>query len=111
MDEPFEEQPSDPQIETQFDDEGDPEFDGSAADLRAGDSLPEREQPEPTGHPVVDEVLTSLEQLDQAPVSEHVAVFEQAHEQLRRALSEAGDPAAGGSGPRPSYAGPRPRQG
>jgi hypothetical protein len=44
-----------------------------------------------TGHPAVDEVLRSLEGLDGRPVDEHVAAFEQAHEQLRRALSDAGD--------------------
>jgi hypothetical protein len=47
--------------------------------------------PESTGHPAVDEVLRSLERLDDQPVSEHVAVFEQAHETLRRTLSDAGD--------------------
>jgi len=44
-----------------------------------------------TGHPAVDEVLRSLGALDGAPVDEHVALFEQAHEQLRRTLSGAGD--------------------
>jgi hypothetical protein len=44
-----------------------------------------------TGHPAVDEVLRSLGALDGAPVDEHVAVFEQAHEQLRRTLAGAGD--------------------
>ena len=44
-----------------------------------------------TGHPAVDEVLRTLGALDGAPVDEHVAVFEQAHEQLRRTLSGAGD--------------------
>jgi len=44
-----------------------------------------------TGHPAVDEVLRSLGALDGTPVDEHVAVFEQAHEQLRRTLSSAGD--------------------
>lgn len=49
--------------------------------------------PEPveTGHPAVDEVLRSLNTLDALPVDEHVAVFEQAHEELRRTLSGAGD--------------------
>jgi hypothetical protein len=46
---------------------------------------------ESTGHPAVDEVLRSLEGLDGRPVDEHVAVFEQAHDVLRRALSHAGD--------------------
>lgn len=44
-----------------------------------------------TGHPAVDEVLRSLGALDGVPVDEHVAVFEQAHEDLRRTLSGAGD--------------------
>jgi hypothetical protein len=44
-----------------------------------------------TGHPSVDAVISSLESLDQVPVDEHVAVFELAHEELRRTLSGAGD--------------------
>ncbi|HET6152860.1 MAG TPA: hypothetical protein VFE15_07870 [Marmoricola sp.] len=44
-----------------------------------------------TGHPDVDAVIGSLESLDAVPVDEHVAVFEQAHEELRRTLSGAGD--------------------
>ncbi|HEX4190787.1 MAG TPA: hypothetical protein VHZ06_07290 [Marmoricola sp.] len=44
-----------------------------------------------TGHPDVDAVIVSLEALDALPVDEHVAVFEQAHEELRRTLSGAGD--------------------
>jgi hypothetical protein len=44
-----------------------------------------------TGHPAVDEVLRSLDGLDGRPVDEHVAAFEQAHEVLRRALSNAAD--------------------
>lgn len=47
--------------------------------------------PVETGHPAVDEVLRSLSTLDDVPVDEHVAVFEQAHEELRRTLSGAGD--------------------
>jgi hypothetical protein len=42
-----------------------------------------------TGHPVVDEVLASLDGLHTLPAAEHVAVFEQAQERLREALSEA----------------------
>lgn len=72
-----------------------------------------------TGHPDVDEVLGSLDALDDRPVSEHVAVFEAAHDRLRAALSSsaeapaarpAGDPVPQGlrpgtpPGPRP---GPR----
>lgn len=67
---------------------------------------PDVESPEPdlsaaapsraehTGNPVVDSVLDSLEELDRLPPSEHVAVFEAAHERLRGALSDAGEPPA-----------------
>ena len=48
-------------------------------------------EPASTGHPAVDEVLRSLDGLDGRPVDEHVAAFEEAHERLRRALSNAGD--------------------
>lgn len=44
-----------------------------------------------TGHPVVDEVLQSMQGLAQRPVEEHVAIFEAAHEKLRAALTDAGD--------------------
>jgi hypothetical protein len=44
-----------------------------------------------TGHAAVDEVLGSLERLEGRPVTEHVAVFEAAHEALRVALADAGD--------------------
>lgn len=44
-----------------------------------------------TGHPAVDEVLASLADLDERPVSEHVAVFERAHDRLRAALADAGN--------------------
>jgi hypothetical protein len=50
-----------------------------------------------TGNVTVDAVLASMEGLEDAPVSEHVAVFEHAHEQLRRALDGA-DGAVGGPG-------------
>ena len=49
--------------------------------------------PVSTGHPAVDEVLRSLDQLDGRPVDEHVGAFEDAHESLRRTLSGAGDEA------------------
>lgn len=39
-----------------------------------------------TAHPAVDAVLASLADLDSRPVSEHVGVFERAHESLRSAL-------------------------
>lgn len=50
-----------------------------------------REQPDETGHAGVDAVVASLDALDDTPVADHVAVFEQAHDSLRRALSDAGD--------------------
>lgn len=50
-----------------------------------------RAQPAETGHAGVDAVVASLDALDDAPVADHVAVFEQAHDSLRRALSDAGD--------------------
>jgi hypothetical protein len=45
---------------------------------------------EGTGNADVDEVVGSLAALDDLPVAEHVAVFEQAHESLRRTLTGAG---------------------
>jgi hypothetical protein len=45
----------------------------------------------PGGHPAVDEVLASLDGLDDRPVDEHVAVFESAHDRLRAVLSQGGD--------------------
>ena len=44
-----------------------------------------------TGHPVVDDVVASLAGLEDRPVSEHVEVFESAHDRLRAALADAGD--------------------
>ncbi|MCW2817983.1 MAG: hypothetical protein JWR42_770 [Marmoricola sp.] len=50
--------------------------------------VPGPSQPSP---PVdVDQVLRSLDGLEDLPVGDHVAVFEQAHGALRRALDEAG---------------------
>ncbi len=46
---------------------------------------------EVTGHPAVDAMLASLEGLEQRPVGEHAAVFESAHDALRRALNDAGE--------------------
>lgn len=55
---------------------------------------------EQTGNDAVDAVLRSLDGLDDRPLGEHVKVFEAAHENLRAALTGAGD----GDVPRP---GPR----
>jgi len=43
-----------------------------------------------TGNADVDAVVGSLVALDRLPVADHVAVFEQAHESLRRTLAGAG---------------------
>jgi hypothetical protein len=41
------------------------------------------------GHPVVGQVLASLDALDDLPVADHVAVLESAHERLQDALADA----------------------
>jgi len=46
-----------------------------------------------TGNADVDAVVGSLTALGGLPVAEHVAVFEQAHESLRRTLAGAGQDA------------------
>ena len=50
----------------------------------------------PTGVESVDRVLGEVAALADAPVGEHVQVYERAHEQLRRALDAAPAPADGG---------------
>ena len=45
-------------------------------------------EPVRTGVDRVDAVVADVEGLAQRPVEEHVAVFESAHEQLRRALDD-----------------------
>ena len=57
------------------------------------DLVVEQAEPETTGDDAVDAVVASLRGLDDLPVSEHVAVFERAHESLRQVLSGAGEPA------------------
>ena len=57
----------------------------SAPDTSAA-AIGEGSEGSSTGVSAVDEVLASVQQLDGRPVEEHVAVFEQAHERLRRAL-------------------------
>lgn len=51
---------------------------------------------ESTGVDAVDRVLAEVAAVADAPVSDHVAVFERAHEQLRRALDAQPPPAADG---------------
>lgn len=50
---------------------------------------------EGTGHADVDAAIVSLSSLDDLPVAEHVAVFERAHESLRRTLVRAGQDGPG----------------
>jgi len=66
---------------------------GSNAGSNAGMPTPARmaNRGQEAGHAEVDDVLGTLSGLDEAPVSEHVAVFESAHERLRAALADAGN--------------------
>jgi hypothetical protein len=59
--------------------------DAADAEPAEGEDAPEAEQVH-TGNDAVDSVLTAVDGLDDAPVDEHVAVYEKAHEQLRGAL-------------------------
>lgn len=52
----------------------------------AATSRPTTVDYEPTGVESVDRVLADVAAVVDAPVDEHVQVFERAHEQLRRAL-------------------------
>jgi hypothetical protein len=52
--------------------------------------------PETTGVASVDRVLAEVAAVADAPVSEHVEVFERAHDQLRRALDAQPEPSADG---------------
>lgn len=49
-----------------------------------------------TGDPGVDTVVSTLDRLDQLSVQEHLPLFEEAHEALRRALNRPAE--ASGSG-------------
>jgi hypothetical protein len=60
---------------------GDPEVPDVA------EALPDEEQVR-TGNERVDSVVAAVEQLRDRPVDEHVAAFEQAHDELRRALDD-----------------------
>ena len=76
--------------------EFDPAFDpGFDPEVDADPSHPDSPSLDPdgqvrTGNVTVDAVLASLEGLVDRPVSEHVEVFEHAHEQLRGALDGTG---------------------
>ena len=52
---------------------------------------PQAAAPDRPSVDAIEGVLTSMADLDGRPVSEHVAVFEEAHDRLRDALARAGD--------------------
>jgi hypothetical protein len=79
--------PPAPDVDSQLDDLRDQAMTDAAPDRPVRQDTP----PEKTGNPAVDAVLESLERLDDTPVSEHVALFESAHERLRGALADAGE--------------------
>ncbi|GGO92103.1 hypothetical protein GCM10011584_27750 [Nocardioides phosphati] len=56
------------------------------------DRAAEQATPASTGNTAVDGVISSLAGLAEVPVSEHVAIFESAHEQLRGALDAPAGP-------------------
>jgi hypothetical protein len=56
-------------------------------DVDGAQSVPDEERVR-TGEERVDSVLAAIEQLRDRPVEEHVAAFEQAHDELRRALDD-----------------------
>ncbi len=62
------------------------------------DQTEQQTEPETTGDAGVDAVVASLRGLDDLPVSDHVAVFERAHESLRQVLSGAGEPVQASQG-------------
>lgn len=60
-------------------------------------STPSQEDPG-TGHPAVDRVLRDLDGLEQRPVAEHAAAYQQAHERLTRELDPVETRLSGASG-------------
>lgn len=70
--------------------QGDEHVDEAVAAVR---STPEIES---TGDESVDRVLADVAAAADAPVADHVQVFERAHEQLRRALDARPEPATDG---------------
>lgn len=62
----------------------------------SGATSPSTPEIESTGDESVDRVLDDVAALADAPVSDHVQVFERAHEQLRRALDAHPEPATDG---------------
>lgn len=59
------------------------------------EEAPEPEQMPNTGVPVVDAVLKDVDAAGGLPVDERVAVFQDAHQRLRRALDGESTPDAG----------------
>jgi hypothetical protein len=55
--------------------------------LEVSEDLPDEERVR-TGDERVDSVVGEIERLRDRPVEEHVAAFEQAHDELRRALDD-----------------------
>lgn len=88
-DQPADDQPVDETVPAQPGDGLEESAGDGPEESAAGAAAPESAQS--TGHDGVDRVLGSLEGLDEQPVDDHVAVFERAHDDLRRALSDAGD--------------------
>jgi hypothetical protein len=68
-----------------------PRWVADRAASEAGDQ-PRPVESESTGDEAVDAVVSSVRGLDDLPVTEHVAVFERAHESLRQVLTGAGEP-------------------
>jgi hypothetical protein len=68
----------------------DPDVDVPVPDEQVGAPEPEAPERVRTGSDQVDEVIRAVEELDDRPIEEHVAVFESAQVQLRRALDDPG---------------------
>jgi hypothetical protein len=64
----------------------DPEQPDPRPDVDPAETGQELDEPERTGVEEVDDVLADLQGLNDAPVEDHPAAFERAHERLRQAL-------------------------
>jgi hypothetical protein len=90
------------EFQDEYVDQGEPDSQAVSIDESAPEPVaPAFTESNETGDADVDAVVSSLNGLDDLPVADHVAVFEQAHESLRRTLAGAGagqdSPAAGRS--------------
>jgi len=63
---------------------------GASGQMGSVPSVP-RGDYHPNEDPSVQQVLQSLERLEEAPVAEHARIFEETHDRLRDALADAGD--------------------